>query len=1340
MLNWHLLLYHFLIIVGLGKSLECDKRLVGNDINSCTIPEYVVKPNETIVVDLVEYSLEIPLVNQSNNKIIAGEILSLLVRGFVVGPNAAQIPSTRLSLTKGITFDLLLRNRLNLISKYQKSFFNEKIYGMNIHFHGLHISAKQENITELIKPGQQKTYHIDIQADHAAGLHWYHMHIGGTNEYFISGGLFGTLQIQDDVLGREIPLDLLELETFTLVIHKFYPAKIVALSKGFTREYDNVYGNFPRQNLRDELFDISYNVDLEKHAKIEDADTFYVLVNGFLEPTLTLNTDKWSRIQILYVGGEQVNQGISDAYIAITQAENCDVILLGKDGVYLRQSRPIHFDNLDKLWLHAGSRAEILFRCTTDSDRQLTLEVPHFFDSMPVPRVKNILKLSFHNDFINKDSAALKAQSLSIIKSCLPSYLPDLTLPEVRPRHIAPYSSTVKNKKYFKSATRQLTLDRFYNYRQRSLGVEVFPFEINGEAVFSLMDSKRPKNLSVFELNNVYEVELLHGGHPLHFHINHVQLLENFNDPSNYHLRGDYVDTIATACDSKVGCIINEDRPEIEKKRIRFFASDHTGLFLWHCHNLDHADSGSMAENFIIDSGIHSPTEADCSVPLTLTDNKLIDPLTDITLNSAFEYQLITTNNDSYIWKVDDKILCKGKECQITGLTLDIISRIDLFNNKESMHLESLYVRNVSFDPRISIKILSGSELKEHNQIIVRTEIKSISEGIVLYYLESEDSDFAICIKSINYFVLSKQQFINATIFLPYYRYVISEKIFIHAKIYSHGYLVAQSQKEKLSAHVYINRTINLSEASILKSWLNAYNLDDNIYSVSNSVDLEINLHSTNETRIKIYELTKSLLCHEFPKSILHLRWIEESLLYLMTQQKSRRSGIILKQIEVDVRQLLICQSNWETEGNRLAAINLVLKSFPTPYYHEYVTYFPLDQKDLKPVNFASLIITPSSVAKERAYLLLMQPNEKAITLTVDKIVPKINVILLHSKLYESVITTPVVLSVSLNITGKFICYIKDFDQDTSPSKILVSEGNRFDLDLLALERAQLLSCSEDASHEHIPENYPPNNETKTESPLTEEEKTLNTTKLIEANEVRYVPIIILNIVLTIFMIFQNEKDNDATVATCNEALLKFKTTLGFLGIKTIRSKSAFASNDIISSNVVLGIFMFDLVYRRNQSLLIFSFVIFVSFWLSVYTINDDLFSLKFGLKSLFLLPSSGFLYSLNILLKIFYLRQNKIIFHFYKYLVAQNKKMTGLSRKHKKYLRKLCNQNFNADIVIEFYSAKNLIYVITNINLSIILIFMNFYSMRYIVLIFYIIVHICCITFFQFIQKLYLG
>lgn len=68
----------------------------------------------------------------------------------------------------------------------------------NLHTHGLHVSPKgrADNVFLKLNPGKRNTYTYPLPSDHAPGTHWYHAHLHGSTALQVQGGMSGALIVK----------------------------------------------------------------------------------------------------------------------------------------------------------------------------------------------------------------------------------------------------------------------------------------------------------------------------------------------------------------------------------------------------------------------------------------------------------------------------------------------------------------------------------------------------------------------------------------------------------------------------------------------------------------------------------------------------------------------------------------------------------------------------------------------------------------------------------------------------------------------------------------------------------------------------------------------------------------------------------------------------------------------------------------------------------------------------------------------------------------------------------------------------------------------------------------
>ena len=67
----------------------------------------------------------------------------------------------------------------------------------NIHYHGLHVrpTGDSDNVFRVFEPATTVRSVVNLPGDHAPGTYWYHVHLHGSTEEQVMGGLSGLLVV-----------------------------------------------------------------------------------------------------------------------------------------------------------------------------------------------------------------------------------------------------------------------------------------------------------------------------------------------------------------------------------------------------------------------------------------------------------------------------------------------------------------------------------------------------------------------------------------------------------------------------------------------------------------------------------------------------------------------------------------------------------------------------------------------------------------------------------------------------------------------------------------------------------------------------------------------------------------------------------------------------------------------------------------------------------------------------------------------------------------------------------------------------------------------------------------
>lgn len=444
----------------------------------------------------------------------------------------------------------------------------------NLHTHGLHADPAEDNPLILIRPGQKLTYTIQIGNDHMPGTHWYHPHLHHSVAAQAGGGAHGLLIVRDPP--HTLPPEVQDAQELPLVLSLVdLPALMRLESFSGGKLWRN--SNQPKRRYRP-----------DDDTEIESR----VLVNGELEPTKQIAGGMWYRMRLLYASVEMT----MEIYDGPGSAE-CEYQLIAKDGVYLmemprhlpaqKQAKPGTFH------MAPGNRADIMMKCNcppgilgcelnlawrgrlvrpadgagggtihidaTDYDEVSAYGAWGMFKA--VKAQGTLLKLQVSGSF----HQAPPIPNFIVIRPC---YLVDLR--KLHPRDIDPDAKK--------------TLDMTVNDNGQ-FHLDWSP-DTNGNGIWA--GGRRPLNRWPMKTGKVYELRLLGAdGHPFHLHTNPYQIIE-LEGQDHWTQPGDWHDVLM---------------PYIsEWAKVRFVAEKWAGVYVIHCHILEHEDAG-MAGWLKIDLG-----------------------------------------------------------------------------------------------------------------------------------------------------------------------------------------------------------------------------------------------------------------------------------------------------------------------------------------------------------------------------------------------------------------------------------------------------------------------------------------------------------------------------------------------------------------------------------------------------------------------------------------------------------------------------------------------------------------------------------------------------------------
>jgi FtsP/CotA-like multicopper oxidase with cupredoxin domain len=525
---------------------------------------------------------------------------------------------------------------------------------INLHTHGAHISPRgnADNVLLHIPPGMSNTYTYDIPRNMPQGMYWYHSHLHGLTSAQVYSGLVGLLTIgRTDgnlplVTEKSIPIRNMALQynfvfdragglaqlnnlTWPQWVSSITPPKGDELANGTYRpllapvnfnrskpgtKYATVWyaGPLSIHNRRGSLQFIPSNLQhfvaaggkAESDVPADPALPDYrrdvqFTVNGQFQPVIKSKAGQ-TEIWVL--------ANVSDfAYMNVQLTETATgrhppIAIVGQDG---NPYTIVHYpptDNGTRLLIPPASRFAIAVTIPAEGD--LVLEMPERGGGAKTITEPGVLYTSNGTD---NPPAALG--SLSVLPSAVsyadgffvfptqvlaraaPSEGGGVTTPFIQGQSLGAYTSFVDLANTMPDVKRQILISGgFLNNMASTEDPKAFVYAFDGGA-FPNVPLIQPR------LNSVEEWRFVNHNndeHPIHVHVNDFQVIEYF-DPTTGLRTGpdkfsiDNANAPAPTMHSDESVI----QPGILAIRTRF--DEYTGLYVMHCHRLNHEDNGLMA-------------------------------------------------------------------------------------------------------------------------------------------------------------------------------------------------------------------------------------------------------------------------------------------------------------------------------------------------------------------------------------------------------------------------------------------------------------------------------------------------------------------------------------------------------------------------------------------------------------------------------------------------------------------------------------------------------------------------------------------------------------------------
>src|SRR5438874_11073167 len=522
---------------------------------------------------------------------------------------------------------------------------------INLHTHGAHISPKgnADNVLLHIPPGMSNTYTYDIPRNMPQGAYWYHSHLHGLTSAQVYTGLAGLLALgRTDgnlpvVTEKSIPIRNMALQynfvfnragglaqlnnpTWPQWVSSITPPKASELANGTYRpllapvnfsgskpgtKYSTVWyagplsisntrglfqfipSNLQRFTAADGKSDVPADPSLPDYQR----DVQFT-VNGQFQPVIKSKAGQ-TEIWVL--------ANVSDiAYMNVQLTETATgrhppIAVIGQDG---NPYPAVHYPPADKTRLLIPPASRFAIAVTIPAEGELVLEMPERGGGAKTITAPGVL---YTNSGTDNPPAILG--TLSVLPSAV-SYADGffifptqvllrataaepggLTTAFAEGQPLGGYTSYVDLSSSTPDFERQILISGgFLNSLASPQDPKAFVYAFDGIA-FPNVPLIQPR------LNSVEEWKFVNHNndeHPIHVHVNDFQVVEYF-DPTTGLRTGPDKFSIDNA-NAPAPTMYGDEtvvEPGILTIRTRF--DEYTGLYVTHCHRLNHEDNGLMA-------------------------------------------------------------------------------------------------------------------------------------------------------------------------------------------------------------------------------------------------------------------------------------------------------------------------------------------------------------------------------------------------------------------------------------------------------------------------------------------------------------------------------------------------------------------------------------------------------------------------------------------------------------------------------------------------------------------------------------------------------------------------
>lgn len=533
---------------------------------------------------------------------------------------------------------------------------------LNLHFHGLHVDPAVDDPFRRIAGGDEGNYFVHIPSHHSPGLHWYHTHVHGAVSLQLMGGLFGLILVEDkkDVALRRRRQQQDRATGRNEISHvSTSPAPELAFAwshqAGESSFRSHLLGkhrqHLPRLAVALHLLKFCNKVDASPFAGWSFADLDRVMhsttpsapsvlgvdllaVNGQLQPTIEIPLDTPVLLHIAYTSGF--------GEPALIVPSSCFAAVVAADGVSYPTPRRV-----SRLPFCTATRYDLLLQCVHIGLANVMLDSSHFRNASYFAKARSlgfepnvVMRLQTRGPLSTVSSGNESSQASKVISGKVPqrARVDESTswpfLSRAVQRHWLPHRDAMladlKSNHVRVQLHREISMRQEHSQKQRALAEHqgaATPLPVlyglgvgsdcapnapptKADCTFEPFPGRRGNHTEryhgfVASIGDVVEARFYHDGddekpHPLHFHVNHMQLIAYDAPPGwdsgrrdaaleTWGLRiGDWRDTFPVL-------------PGV--MTVRWKVTDFSGEVVFHCHTTSHEDLGMMGTYYILPRG-----------------------------------------------------------------------------------------------------------------------------------------------------------------------------------------------------------------------------------------------------------------------------------------------------------------------------------------------------------------------------------------------------------------------------------------------------------------------------------------------------------------------------------------------------------------------------------------------------------------------------------------------------------------------------------------------------------------------------------------------------------------